>query len=152
MDCVLFILFALVISGLITIFRSGLPDKKVEKKVTHKDICVKFVIKDANGSEHRFEAIGFLNEGESSVSGCEMLKRISEKNGGAIGKKDADFLWEYRGQLPEKLHQYYLVTNQDLNGFQLLIECFGWFVCWYTKTSHLSYPWHGHCLVVRRCA
>ena len=74
--------------------------------MAHKDIRVPFTVDGRN-----YEAVGFLNEGESPVSGDEMLKRTAGKNGGAIGGWDEEFLSKRLIKFPKELCPYVLVIG-----------------------------------------
>jgi len=101
----------------------------------------------------RFEAVGFLTEWESSVNGDEMLARTATENGGAIGDEDEAVLSERRDKLPTELQKYYLVTNRRHPGNSRNVSYFSWDgVRWHQYWSSLDDQWHGHGLVVRRCA
>lgn len=102
--------------------------------------------------DRRFEAVGFLKEGERSVSGDEMLERTAGENGGAIGEEDEAFLRQHLEELPEALRRYYLVTGRRNPYRPQYVSCFlfasdGWFQCWLWLVNR----WRDGGLVVRRC-
>lgn len=73
--------------------------------MAHKDICIKFEVEGRN-----YEAVGFLEENESSVDGVEMLKRT----GGIIGDEDQVIIWKCpRHKLPQELKKYFFFTNRQ---------------------------------------
>lgn len=115
--------------------------------MAHKDIRIGFEIEG-----RRFEAVGFLNEGESSVLGDTMLERTAGENGGAIGDEDEAFLSERRAKFPAELRRYYLTTNRRHPGHPRLVSCFSWYdVRWCQFWDCLVYQWDGNVLVLRRC-
>lgn len=113
----------------------------------HKDILINFKI---DGS--RFEAVGFLNNGESSVDGETMLSRTAGENGGAIGYEDATFLRQRFLKFPKKLRKHCLVTNQRFPDKQDQISCFVWSDegGWFLYRSNINLPWIDSNLVLRR--
>src|SRR3989338_8076047 len=75
----------------------------------------------------QYEAVSFLNQGESSVNGDTMIARTDGENGGGVGQEDGDFLWEHRSELPEELKRFYLVCTKWRDpGFHRRVLCFGW--------------------------
>ena len=119
--------------------------------MAHKDICIRFEI-----DGRRFEAVGFLNEGEISMSRVIMLERADKKNGGALVKdEDTVFLSERRIQFPTELQQYYLVTSCcDAPTDPRYILFFHWNVCdnkWRKALISPDDDWYHRTLVLRRC-
>ena len=112
---------------------------------THAEIRIPFTVDGRN-----FEAVGFLREGEPSVSGDEMLRRVPD----AIGEEDAKFLDERYGQdWSRDLWPYWLATAWRGPAYPRYVRFFdryggGWDRCW----SYLDDQWHVCVLVVRRCA
>jgi len=116
--------------------------------MAHKDICIKFEEKG-----RRFEAVGFLDEGKTYVTGDEMLARTAGENGSAIGDEDEAFLWEYRDCWPNELRPYLLVINRHGPGGQRRVSCFLWNGdSWDEDWLWLGDCWFGSYLVLRRCA
>ena len=114
----------------------------------HKDIRITFKVKG-----RRYEAVGFLNDGEPSVDGETMLSRTAGENGGAIGKEDVAFLLEHPSKFPKKLQKYYLATGKrdpagphGVSGF-----CGNDRRCSRSWRS-LDFLWYDRDLVLRRCA
>lgn len=86
------------------------------KNLAHKDICIPFTIIDKAGTEHHFEVVGFLHDGEEYVLKEEALRRCD--NGGLIVKeRDFDFIFQYRHQLPRKYRHSCLITGVEAPGF-----------------------------------
>ena len=113
----------------------------------HNRIRIPFEIKGRN-----YEAVGFMNKGESPVNGDEMLRRIASENGGLIGKDDSAFIAKYRRQLPKKLQQYLLVTNYE-DYYQPCVSCLSWSGHWIKCLRWFNDRyWDDNSLVVRRCA
>lgn len=71
----------------------------------HKKICITFELEG-----RLFEAVGFLEAGEE-LSEEEILRRVADKNNGAIGRDDTDFISEHLHNLPQELRRYYLITG-----------------------------------------
>ena len=89
--------------------------------MAHKDICIKFEVDGCH-----YEAVGFLDEGESPIDGNTVLSRTAGKNGGAIGEKDYVFLSEHRSSFSEELKEYHLITgNHDPDAPSCV-----WFFVW----------------------
>ena len=121
--------------------------------MAHKDVRILFTVQRRN-----YEAVGFLDEGEDSCAGDEMLRRTAVENGGAIGEKDEIFLWKHRAQLSKKLNGHCLFTgkcspgdsqSQSVSGFCLSYpfpDYWGWsrFRC-----ENNVYVGHRH-LILRR--
>ena len=109
----------------------------------HKDIRIQFTMEDRH-----FEAVEFLNEGEDSVSGDEMLRRVPD----AIGEEDTNFLEKRVGQdWSRDLWPYRLATNRRDPGDQRRVRFFyrsGF--RWDRDWRRLDGQWHGYALVVRR--
>ncbi len=114
--------------------------------MAHKDIRKQFEVKG-----RRFEAVGFLEEGEPSVDGDEMLKRTNGENGGVIGEEDEGYIGQYHDQLPVELQRYWLVTNRFHNGQRHFLNLF-WFYDgrWDRDWHELNRQWREHYIVVRR--
>lgn len=113
----------------------------------HKDICIKFEVDGL-----KFEAVGFLSEGERSVDGDTMLSRTAGENGGAIGEADWTFLSERTNQFPTELRRYYLATGRRRPGLPRLVSCFGWSgLRWCQDWYYLGHRWSDYGLVLRRC-
>ena len=113
---------------------------------TKKGICIPFTLGDRN-----YEAVGFLEAGESSVDGDTMLARTADKNGGAVGEEDWKFIGEHRTELPTELERFYLVTDRrgrgDPRGVSFFIrDGSAWNEGWHS----LGYRWFDDALVVRR--
>ncbi|MBI5254173.1 hypothetical protein HY932_00080 [Candidatus Falkowbacteria bacterium] len=116
----------------------------------HKDIRIQFKIEN-----RRYEAVGFLNEGEGPVSGSEMLKRTAGENGGVIGADDGDFLSWRRDQFPQELQKYILISNWENPGGPRWVSYFDYNIKdgWYYFFGHLDFtPFGNNVLVLRRCA
>lgn len=120
--------------------------------IVHKNIRVPFEI-----GNRRYEAVGFLNKGESSVSGYTMLARTVAKNGGAIGNEDVAFLKDLMDLLPKEFYRYCLVTNQRSPDYPCYISCYyyeshsSWNRFW-RLSSLRCHQWSDRHLVVRRRA
>jgi hypothetical protein len=118
--------------------------------VVHKDIRKKFEARSKSGEVRRYEAVGFLNQGESWVSGDTMLERVPD----AIGEEDGKFLDECVDQdWSRELFPYYLATNWRGPDYPRYVRYFSrgggrWHRFW----SGLGSRWGGSGLVVRRCA
>lgn len=68
--------------------------------------CIQFEI-----DGRRFEAFGeFLETGETSVTGYEMLAR-TDKDGNVVGEADLEFIRERFEKLPQELRHHDLVTK-----------------------------------------
>lgn len=116
--------------------------------MAHKDIRITFEL-----DGRRYEAAGFLNEGESSVDGDTMLSRTSGENGGVIGDDDEEFLSEHRSKFPKELRKYYLVTGRRRPVDPWSVSCFCWYIRgWFQGWGILGGQWYGSVLVLRRCA
>lgn len=118
----------------------------------HKDIRIRFTIRKG-AEERRYEAVGFLNKGEVSINGDEMLARTAGKNGGAIDKDDSVFLREHIDQKPAKLKlwKYCLVTNWRIPNHPRSVLCFPFHgSCWNWHLYCLDGRWGNHFLVLRR--
>lgn len=114
----------------------------------HQDILITFEVED-----RRYEAVGFIREGETSVDGDEMLRRTAGKNGGAIGEEDVSFLRERRGQLPDTLRPYWLVTGQrDPDNPRYVSYLYFYGIGWCQGWNWLGHQWNDYYLVVRRCS
>lgn len=74
--------------------------------VEHKNLCLTFKIEG-----HQFEAVGFLSIVGEELTDEQILQRVAEKNGGAIGVDDTNFINEHLNDLPRELRKYYLVTG-----------------------------------------
>jgi hypothetical protein len=126
---------------------------KEQKMPSHKDLCIHFTIVHQQGNR-TYEAVGFLNEGESCCLGTEMLERVVDKNGGAINEEEETFLLSQLQQLPAELRPYWLVTKRPCPGNPPRnVSCFA---CneegrWYRFWDWLGYGWFEKCLVLRRC-
>ncbi len=70
----------------------------------HREIRIVFAM-----GGRRYEAVGFLNEGEVSILGPEVLIRTIGENGGMIGDEDTSILAKERS-FPEELKGYRLLT------------------------------------------
>jgi len=119
----------------------------MEDTMIHKDICIKFEV-----DGRQYEAVGFLNEDESSVDGHTMLSRTAGENGGAIGDDDETFLKERRDKFPEELRKYYLATGRRNPDDPCVVSYFIW--CsgrWCQYWDGLGSRWRGFVLVLRRC-
>lgn len=124
--------------------------------MAHKDIRIKFEIENRH-----FEAVGFLADGEISVSGDEMLARTVGEDNWTNSEEVGTFLFEHVGalrKLPLELREYYLTTNQRDPGHPWRVRCFIWsggngFVWpfWDRYWHNLNDQWSRHALVVRRC-
>ena len=115
--------------------------------VTHKNIRIQFEV-----DGRHFEAVGFLNDGERSVTGDDMLERAARENGGAIDDEDETFLSERRAQIPKELQRYGLVTNRRNPRFPRDVVCFGFDGDgWYEYWDFLGSQWYAFGLVLRRC-
>lgn len=112
---------------------------------TRKKVRIRFTVDGRN-----FEAVSFINKGESSVGGDEMLQRVPD----AIGKKDGKFLERRVDQdWSRKLWPYYLVTNRRHSARSRSVRYFRWHDGeWSRYWSRLDVQWDGRVLVVRRCA
>lgn len=120
--------------------------------MAHKDIRIPFEV-----DGRKYEAVGFLNEGETLVFADAMFERTSKENGGAIGDEDEAFLSERRAKLPAELRQYYLATAR-------LNPCDPWYVSYFNLSPSTNgwrqdwgglgpdCRWGGLFLVLRRCA
>ena len=117
----------------------------------HKDIRYSFEI-----DSRRFEAVGFLNEGELEVRGNIALLRTTDKNN-AVGEESVAFLDKHLNQLPDALRFYQLITSRFSHDIPDSVLCFtfksdrwsryGWNKewCW------LGDLWRQGRLVLRRC-
>jgi hypothetical protein len=120
----------------------------------HNKIRKLFEVKDKATNEiRRFEAVGFLCEGEPSVDGNTMLSRTSGENGGAIGEEDEKFIWKHCYLLPTEFWPHDLVTNRrdpEYPHHVLFFDC----SCgkWYRSRESLDEQWGENALVVRRLA
>ncbi|HBV58184.1 MAG TPA: hypothetical protein DEB73_02915 [Candidatus Magasanikbacteria bacterium] len=105
--------------------------------MTHRDICIRFIVRNG-AEERRYKAVGFLNDGEPSVTSDEMFARIAEKHGEAIGEEDALYI-DARLNLDKTdghLYPFCLVTSQHgpggdpriILGFSF--RGFAWFRSW----------------------
>ncbi len=109
----------------------------------HKDIKIQFEI-----DGRRYEAVGFLNEGERSVAGNELLLRVN----GVIGKEDVEFIAKHRRKMPMKSLRYYtLLTGYYVD--QNHTACFFWF----DRGCRYDLDWvvtrkNRDCLMLRSCA
>ena len=127
----------------------------------HADIRIKFEIDD-----RKYEAVGFLQEGEAPVSGREMMRRTDTENGGVIGDIDEGILLDKDAtinkngpdalriyQIPVGLRPYFLVINRRLptnsQFISLLDNPYGmrW---WSQRACWMSCPFTASYLVVRR--
>ena len=117
--------------------------------MTHKDICIKFEA-TRRGETRRFEAVGFLKDGEPSVDGDEMLRRVPN----AIGEEDSNFLDECASQdWSRELLPYYLATNRRYPGYQRHVRYFRQISDRWVRGWHgLDIQWYRGALVLRRCA
>lgn len=131
----------------------------------HKDIRIEFEI-----DGRRFEAVGFLAEGENSVSGDEMIRRTANENNGGIGEDDYLFLSKKRrDKFPEELRQYCLITNRRYPDAPHYVSRFKWdggeWLLGWSYLNHYEwdknfkvlsrrcdYQWKGNFLVIRRRA
>jgi hypothetical protein len=114
--------------------------------VAHKDICIKFEV-----DGRRYEAVGFLGKGESSISGDEMLRRVPD----AIGEEDVNFLDERVDQdWSRDMFPYCLATARRNPDNPRSVRCFSWksFGGWHQGWSRLGRQWDGDDLVLRRRA
>jgi len=112
----------------------------------HKDIRIPFEIKG-----RRFEAVGFLDKGERSVDGDEMLSRITKNNHRIIDGDDVVFISKRFHLLPKKLHKFDLVTNLrkgDSPSSNMIFCCH--YSVWGQFWSSLDYRWFKHELVLCR--
>lgn len=128
----------------------------------HADIRIKFEVED-----RKYEAVGFLQEGETSISGVEMLRRTDTENGGVIGDNDeaffremdasinklnANFLDRRIFKIPTELRPYFLVINRRLptaSQFVSLLAAEGrWW--WHQRSCWKSCSFTASYLVVRR--
>ena len=78
---------------------------------THQEIRISF---ELHG--RRYEAVGFLPNGQSSVNVQEMFRLTDVEKGGAIGEDDETHFLKYRTELPNSLERYALVTKRALPG------------------------------------
>lgn len=116
----------------------------------HKSIRIPFIVGGRN-----YEAVGFLDEGESPVDGEELLRRTAGENGGAVGEEDDDFLRERFYHLPPELRPYKLVTSRPDPDHQLFISTFFFSFGerrWFQNWELLDDQRHDRYLVVRRCS
>jgi len=113
--------------------------------MAHKDICIKFEVEG-----HRFEALGYPSKVEPPFD-CDdnMFQHVPN----VIGKEDEAFLWKHRGQLPEELRSYCLVTNQGYPDNSHHVSCFEWYDDgWERSWSWLAMVSDDDYLVIGRCA
>jgi hypothetical protein len=47
--------------------------------MAHKDICIPFTITGGEGFKHRFALVGFLKDGERSVTRLEAIQRVGSR-------------------------------------------------------------------------
>lgn len=96
--------------------------RRIMPMPSHADIRIKFEIDD-----RKYEAVGYLQEGEVAISGREMLRRTDTENGGVIGDIDENFLLDKDAtinkndpgtkriyKIPVELRPYFLVINRRL--------------------------------------
>lgn len=110
---------------------------------TQGDICVQFTL---DGRD--FEAVGFLNEGESSATGIEMIRRTNKDNNVVSEHEEWYFIWKHYAELPKELLNYLLITNRQEPGQPTLIYYFGW--TGRECKGWLENRWSDKCLVLRR--
>ena len=110
----------------------------------HKDIRILFEV-----GGRRFEAVGFLEEGEQQrVSGSTMLERTSKENGGAIQKEDAEHILHLLDQLPTELEMYRLMTDHGFWDDAMHFANNG--LKWNARYSSMVGRVDSNCLVLRR--
>jgi len=117
--------------------------------MAHKDIRKEFEVKDEKtGEVRKYEAVGFLEDGEPSVCGDEMLRRVPD----AIGGEDVKFLEECIDQdWSRELWPYYLATNCRHPDGPRSVRCFCRYASrWYRARRWLGIVWGDYCLIVRR--
>lgn len=83
------------------------------KIMAHKDICIPFTITDKDGTEHHFEAVGFLNEGEEHITLEEALRR----SGTRVVTNDEDWerIYGDAARLSKVFQKYYYLFTKRLN-------------------------------------
>ena len=114
---------------------------------THKEILIRTTL----GSRH-YEAVGFLEKNEESVSGKEMFARAAKKNNGAIGEQEARHVEERLSGLPVALRRYRLVTKKRHPDNPQLVLCFVSFSnSWARSWEDVNAKWSDGNLVLRRC-
>lgn len=79
--------------------------------MAHKDICIKF---EREG--RRFEAVGFLEEGEPAVYSDDIIRRTDLDGNVLKSSEDYDFLCCATGKFPQELSSYHLFTMIRLLG------------------------------------
>lgn len=112
----------------------------------HKNIRIPFIL---GGRD--FEAVGFIEENESSIDGDEMSKRTNKNN--KVIKKEVDwqFILEHLNELPKELDEYSLLTIRrhpeflDVICYLYRSVTYGWRENYYSY----SYPWDNRWLVLR---
>lgn len=115
--------------------------------MAHKDIRIQFKV-----DGRRYEAVGFLDENESSISGDEMIRRTAGENGGAIRDEDGAFFSDHLAPLSRELWPYLLVIshNSRPNYLEVVLR-FGFECRLYKGWDVPSYHWgNSSTLVVRR--
>lgn len=76
-----------------------------------------------------FELVKILKDGETYVSGYEMLKRAKEL-GITSSKKEADYFLEHQKEIPEEWRDYYLIFPEyllDDDDRDRQVAYFGWY-------------------------
>ena len=115
-------------------------------ETTHANICISFELEGV-----RYEAVGFLQDGEDSVE----LREAIERAGETVVSGDEDWKRIKRGlnQLPGELLKFnWLVTNRPSPDYPSYVSCLdrsarGWRGDW----SRLRRHWRRYGLVLRRC-
>lgn len=117
-----------------------------EKKSSHAAINIPFEL-----GEQKFEAVGFLSDGETSCLGSEAIKRCD--NGSLLkSEEDWNFLCNHSGELPAELRSHWLVTARPRPGGPRRVSSLGWDSReWYVSWRGLARQWYSYGLVVRRC-
>ncbi|MDP2693056.1 MAG: hypothetical protein Q8O88_05450 [bacterium] len=75
--------------------------------VVHEKIREKFEIHRC-----RFEVIGFLRDGEPSVDGHDMLRRVVQNNGKMTAEEEESYIMKYRTGLPVVFQSFKLITRR----------------------------------------
>ena len=111
----------------------------------HKDILIKFEVEGVC-----FKAVGFLEKGNLSVSGDEMLRRVSD----AIGEEDGKFLDECVSQdWSRDLWLYRLATAKLYSdGSRRILYFSRYNNSWNRSWGRLGGSWGKNSLVICRCA